>query len=41
MTFIEAELEGLSTIDDDDPRWKDLFSSTASSSSNSDFDYND
>jgi hypothetical protein len=31
--FILATMEGPSTIDNDDPRWEDVFSSTASSSS--------
>jgi hypothetical protein len=31
--FILVRLEGPSTIDNDDPRWEDVFSSTASSSS--------
>ncbi|KAM0912306.1 hypothetical protein ACQ4PT_012976 [Festuca glaucescens] len=39
--FILAQMEGLSTIDDDDPWWADLFSSTASSSSDSDIEFND
>jgi hypothetical protein len=31
MAFIEAQLEldGQSTLDDNDPRWEDLFFSTA------------
>jgi hypothetical protein len=37
--FILAQLEGPSTIQENDPRWVDLFSSTMSSSSDSDFEF--
>jgi hypothetical protein len=33
--FILVQMEGTTTIDDNDPRWADLFSSTTSSSSGS------
>jgi hypothetical protein len=39
--FILTQMEGPATIDDDDPRWADLFLSTASISSDSDIEFDD
>jgi hypothetical protein len=39
--FILVQMEGPSTIDDDDPRWAHLFSSIAPSSSDSDIEFDD
>jgi hypothetical protein len=38
--FILAQPEGPTIIDDNDPQWADLISSTASSSSDSDIKFN-
>jgi hypothetical protein len=39
--FILAQTEGPTIIDDNDPRWADLISSTTSSSSDSDIKFDD